>query len=113
MDMEDMGTASRPPTTATSYDFSITIIDIYTLDSEAIIPRSADSTSPALSLVQAGYLGSTPVSPSFAVSLKTLELFRRLRLRKPSFSVEAFAKVICDLYAVSPNVIYAVDCTKS
>ena len=35
-----------------------------------------------------------------AVSIKTLELYRRLRRRKPGFSIEAFTKVICDIYMV-------------
>ncbi|KAH7904203.1 hypothetical protein BJ138DRAFT_1239965, partial [Hygrophoropsis aurantiaca] len=39
-------------------------------------------------------------TPSLAFSLPTLELYRRIRLRKPSFSVEAFAKVLCDLYGI-------------
>jgi hypothetical protein len=47
-----------------------------------------------------GYLGATPHSPTIAISLSTLELYRRLRLRKPSLSVEAFTKVLCDLYHV-------------
>ncbi|KAF9489129.1 hypothetical protein BDN71DRAFT_1402123, partial [Pleurotus eryngii] len=45
-----------------------------------------------------GYLGMTPITPNLAISLKTLELFRRLRLRKASLSVEAFAKVMCNYY---------------
>ncbi|OCH83908.1 hypothetical protein OBBRIDRAFT_815670 [Obba rivulosa] len=56
--------------------------------------------SAAEALTLHGYLATTPVSPSFAISFKTLELFRRLRLRKPSFSAEAFTKVICDFYVV-------------
>ena len=51
-------------------------------------------------LVKNGYLGNTPMTPSLAISLKTLELFRRIRLRKSSFSAEAYAKVLCDLYSV-------------
>ena len=47
-----------------------------------------------------GYLATSPVDPTLAISIKTLELFRRLRCRKASLSVEAYAKVLCDLYAV-------------
>ncbi|KAG1781307.1 hypothetical protein EV702DRAFT_1177559 [Suillus placidus] len=52
----------------------------------------------AEALVLASYLGTTPQAPSIAISITTLELYHRLRLRKPSLSVEAFSKVICDLY---------------
>lgn len=80
--------------------FDINVIDIYTLDTGVTIPRTAD-VPVAEALVLSGYLGTSPLCPSFAVSLKTLELYRRIRIRKPSFSLEAFAKVLCDFYVVS------------
>ncbi|TEB36285.1 hypothetical protein FA13DRAFT_1903597 [Coprinellus micaceus] len=45
-----------------------------------------------------GYLPTTPVNTSLAISLKTLQCYKYLCQRKASFSVEAFAKVLCDLY---------------
>lgn len=45
-------------------------------------------------------MGNGPINPSIAISLKTLDLYRIIRQRKPSFSFEAFAKVLCDLYTV-------------
>jgi hypothetical protein len=82
-----------------NYDFSLEVLDIYTLDSSITIPCS-DKELPIKALVKSGYLGNTPATPSLATSFRTLELFRRLRLRKSSFSVEAFVKVVCDLYSV-------------
>ena len=84
------------------FSFMIEVLDIYTLKSSVTIPCSGQEL-PIQALVKNGYLGNTPTTPSLAVSLKMLELFRRMRLRKPSFSVEAFAKVLCDLYSVSPR----------
>jgi hypothetical protein len=81
-------------------NFDIDIVDVYSLDSMARIMRSSDSKSPLEALVLQGFLGNAPLNPSIAVSIKTLELYRRIRMRKSSFSVEAFAKVIYDLYAV-------------
>jgi hypothetical protein len=81
----------------TSYDFEIEVLDIYTLQRKAIIPRNSKSASPAIDLVCAGFLSATPESPSLAVSLKTLELFRSIRLYRASFSIEAFTKVVCHL----------------
>jgi hypothetical protein len=83
-----------------NYDFEIDVIDIYSLATTASISRSADSTSASEALVLNGYLGSTPTFPSLAVSLNTLELLYIIRLRKASFSIEAYAKVVSDLYAV-------------
>ena len=64
------------------------------------IHRRSDEHPIAEALVLNGYLGTSPQSPSLAVSLKSLDLYHRIRLRKPSFSCEAFTKVVCDLYAV-------------
>ncbi|KAF9242903.1 hypothetical protein BU15DRAFT_86685 [Melanogaster broomeanus] len=92
---------SSPPSNAeeeASYDFTIPCINIYTVATEVTISRSATVSNPVEALVLNGYLSSTPHSPTIAVSFSTLELYHRLRLRKPSFSVEAFAKVICDIY---------------
>ncbi|KAG2363364.1 hypothetical protein BDR07DRAFT_1450743 [Suillus spraguei] len=52
----------------------------------------------AEALVLSGYLGATPHSPTITISLLTLELYRCLHLHKPLLSIEAFTKVICDLY---------------
>ena len=83
-----------------SYDFSIDSVDLYTLTTSIFVPRTSSMTA-AEALILQGYLATSPVDPTLAISIKTLELFRRLRCRKASLSVEAFAKVLCDLYAVS------------
>ena len=83
-----------------SYDFSIDSVDLYTLATSIFVPRTSSMTA-AEALILQGYLATSPVDPTLAISIKTLELFRRLRCRKASLSVEAFAKVLCDLYAVS------------
>ncbi|KAG6883489.1 hypothetical protein C0992_008628, partial [Termitomyces sp. T32_za158] len=54
----------------------------------------------ATSLVKHSYLRTTLEEPSLAVSLRTLELYYRIRRRRASFSIEAFAKVLCDLYKI-------------
>ncbi|KAG2101883.1 uncharacterized protein F5147DRAFT_746939 [Suillus discolor] len=47
-----------------------------------------------------------PHNPSIAVSLRTLEHYCLIRLRKPSFSIEAFSKVICDSYSIPFHRMY-------
>lgn len=84
----------------TGWDFDQDIIDLYTLAQVAVIPRDEDTTV-AVALVRAGFLGASPNNPSFAVSLRTLGLLYTIRLFKPSFSIEAFAKVVTHTLAVS------------
>ncbi|OCH87603.1 hypothetical protein OBBRIDRAFT_690665, partial [Obba rivulosa] len=86
----------------------ISIINMYTLQSTVHISRGADSQSAVEVIAFHGFLAMTPVAPSLAISFKTLELFRRLRLRKPSFSVEVFAKVLCDFYTIPYRRMYRV-----
>ncbi|KAI0676054.1 hypothetical protein C8Q78DRAFT_1074995 [Trametes maxima] len=83
----------------TSYNFSIDVVDIYTLQTTVTISRTGSQTA-VVALAEQGYMATTPISPSLAISFRTLELFRLIRLRKPSFSTEAFAKLVCDCYAL-------------
>ncbi|TFY68930.1 hypothetical protein EVJ58_g720 [Rhodofomes roseus] len=78
--------------------FQIDVLDIYTLQLNTVIQRPSTSESDATALVLAGYLGTSPVKPTLAVSLRTLELFRCLRLFKASYSIEGFAKLLCHQY---------------
>ncbi|KAI9063698.1 hypothetical protein FKP32DRAFT_1676382 [Trametes sanguinea] len=87
------------------YSFTIDVIDIYNLTASTTITRSADCSA-AVALVRHGYLGNAPVHPSLAISLKTLELFRCLKLVKASFSAEAFAKLICYQYYIPYRPLY-------
>ena len=87
--------------------FTIDVYDMHTLEARVEIPRREDQTT-AEALVAAGYLGNTPIAPSIAISLKTLEMLRSIRLFQASFSMEAFTKLLCHLYTVSP-LIYRHD----
>ncbi|KAJ3711310.1 hypothetical protein C8R42DRAFT_595980 [Lentinula raphanica] len=81
------------------YSFTINVVNLHTLATEQQISRD-ENTKAAVALVHAGYLGTAPEQPSLAISLQTLELFHTLRLFKPSFSVEAFAKTVCHTYSI-------------
>ncbi|KAG2361431.1 hypothetical protein BDR07DRAFT_1451611 [Suillus spraguei] len=74
------------------------MVDIFTLSTCATFHLSEDSLSPVQSLVSTGFLGNAPHNPSIAICLWTLEHYRLFHLCKPSLSIEAFAKVICDSY---------------
>ncbi len=91
--------AELPPS---EYDVEIDIVDLFSSERVAVIHRHPDQEL-ARALVVHGYLGTTPVRPELAISLRTLEHFRLLRLFKPSFSVEAFTKLLCYNYVVSSS----------
>ena len=54
-----------------------------------------------ISLAHIGFLGCSPTIPLVAFSSKCLELYHQLRRRQSSFSVQAYAKVLCALHNVS------------
>ncbi|KAH9931189.1 hypothetical protein B0H21DRAFT_699872 [Amylocystis lapponica] len=93
------GSSSENPSGAT-YDFDIDVLDIYSLASSAHISRAPTIEYTAEALMLNGYLGSSPFSPSLAISVKTLDLLRCLRLYKPSFSMEAYTKLLCHQYMI-------------
>ncbi|KAF8161430.1 hypothetical protein B0H34DRAFT_781939 [Crassisporium funariophilum] len=82
------------------HDFTIQIVDIYTAHDQALIKHSSESDSVARALALQGYTGNTPKQPTLAFAITTLEMFRLIRARKALFSIEAFAKVICDIYCM-------------
>ena len=90
-------------------DIEIAVVDIYTL-STSVKVSSADEGTTASALADLGFIGNAPFNPSIAVSMKTLELYRILRRRKPSFSIEAFVKVISDLYLVRLPPVASTHC---
>jgi hypothetical protein len=103
---ESSDSASRNHAASAPDDLDITlaVVDLYTIKSHATIKRRDDQHR-TIALVEAGYLGNSPEEPTMAISLKTLDLYRVLRQRKPSFSFESFAKVLCDLYQVRESML--------
>ncbi|KAL6300787.1 hypothetical protein BKA93DRAFT_819255 [Sparassis latifolia] len=91
------------------YNFDINVIDFHSLASSVTISHTEDSKSIAQALVLNGYLGTTPLSPSLAISFKTLEILWCLRLFKASFSIEAFAKLLCHYYKIYLEIRRMVD----
>ena len=88
-----------PPAEPSEYDFEVDALDLNTLELNRLIHRRG---IPAIeALLFEGYLGATPKNPTIAVSIAALELYRTLRLVKPSLSVEGFTKFLCYKYSVS------------
>lgn len=101
--MRSPSTPEQPASTAEDLDIKIIVVDLYTLALEAIIPHCHDQVM-AIALVEAGFMGNSPISPSIAISLKTLDLFKIIRQQKASFSTKAFTKILCDLYQVHDHM---------
>ena len=73
-------TSDTPPAVdvdPVSYDFSIECVDLYSLTMSIDVPRTSSMTAVEAIMVQ-GYLATSPVDPTLAISIKTLELFRKL-----------------------------------
>ena len=88
-------------------EYTVDTYDLWTLNQSLTVMRKQSSDSAALDIMAHGYLVKSPTQPTVAISMRTLELLYRLRQRKASFSIEAFAKVICDYYQVSLRALYA------
>lgn len=89
------------PTNGQQISYTVQVFCLFTLERSATILRPPESVSAAVDLMANGYVAKSPAQPTIVVSLKTLELLYRLRRRKASFSIEAFAKLVCDYYQVS------------
>lgn len=99
-DIEMLDATSAASEDAGCVSYTLRVYDLFTLQTEVTIQRPQNSVSPVLDLVKNGYIPKTPTQPKIAVSVKTLQLLYYIRQRKPSFSIEAFAKVVCDAYNV-------------
>lgn len=56
-----------------------------------------------VALIRVGMLGRSPQCPSVAICFDTLKLYLWLRCRNGQLSVQAMARILCDLHNVSSN----------
>ncbi|KAG2070065.1 hypothetical protein BDR04DRAFT_967693, partial [Suillus decipiens] len=59
-----------------------------------------------VSLVRVGLLGCSPIQPSVAIDIRTLELYYCLHRCQPQLSIQAMAKTLCDLQNVNYQLCY-------
>ena len=88
------------PVTDSYAEYTLAVYEIFTMERSYTVRRPQTSISAAVDFAEHGFLVKTPTLPNVAIGFQTLELFHRLRLRKPSMSAEAFTQVICDYYMV-------------
>lgn len=53
------------------------------------------------SFIRNGLVPSAPWTPAYAVSIRTLEIYRLTHLRSPHLAIEPFVKTLCDVYGAS------------
>jgi hypothetical protein len=64
------------------------------------VPIEHDSF-PNIALIQRGFIGTTPWSPQFAISLRTLDSFYRIQMQHPSLGIRPYVRALCDINSVS------------
>ena len=69
--------------------------------------HSSDSVSSAVTLLEYGIIGTSPLQPQLGFTIETLRFYRQLRRVCPRFSLDAFAKTLNFYHAVS-NIILTI-----
>ncbi|KAG8685049.1 hypothetical protein FRC09_014992, partial [Ceratobasidium sp. 395] len=85
---------ARLPFTAT-----VVVIDVFDRSSRTFTSRSGE-VYPNETLIRGGCLSSSPLVPVTAFSLNCLRLYRALRSRCSSYSIETFVKTLADIHYV-------------
>lgn len=60
-----------------------------------------DDLNFSATLVQHGYIGTSPLHPNTAIAINVLELFRVVSARCASLSIQAFVRALAEMHKVS------------
>ncbi|KAH7904826.1 hypothetical protein BJ138DRAFT_1119044 [Hygrophoropsis aurantiaca] len=84
---------------ANSGQWPIKVIDVICAEAVTIkiIPSDVFIAS---ALTRQGLIPCSPISPTVAITIDALEVYRVARLRSPHFSIQAYVKTLCDLHGV-------------
>ncbi|KAJ7033780.1 hypothetical protein C8F04DRAFT_1183753 [Mycena alexandri] len=80
----------------------IYVVDLFTAYFADVPITSADQYV-ASAYVRQGLMPAAAVFPSVVITVRVLEVFRRLQLRCPRVGVQAFVRTLCDLHGVAPR----------
>jgi len=64
------------------------------------LPSSSHDVFPNVTLMRHGFIGTSPLSPSVAISIRTLAVYRQTHRVCPRLSVRAEVRELCHLHAV-------------
>lgn len=67
--------------------------------------HTSDSVSSAVTLLEYGIIGTSPLQPQLGFTIETLRFYRQLRRVCPRFSLDAFAKALNFYHAVSNKML--------
>jgi hypothetical protein len=89
-----------------SFYYLVSYVNLFSLEYDDLktVDQQADEMA-NVSLISIGLLGCSPVDPTTAFTLETLELYHRIRRQQGSFSVQAMTKVLCSLNNVSLGLL--------
>ncbi|KAJ7041670.1 hypothetical protein C8F04DRAFT_1252601 [Mycena alexandri] len=78
------------------------VVDLFTAYFAEVPITQADEYV-ASAYVRQGLTPAAAVFPSVVITVRVLEVFRRLQLRCPRLGVQAFVRALCDLHGVAPR----------
>jgi hypothetical protein len=67
----------------------------------ATFVASIDDVFPNVTLMRNGFIGSSPLAPTVAISIRTLAAYRQTHRVCPRLSIQAEVRKLCHLHAVS------------
>lgn len=68
------------------------------------LPVHAVEIYPNETLLRNGFLGCSPLTPTVAITIRSLSAYQQMHRTCPRFSIYAFAKMLCHLHNVSLHV---------
>ncbi|KAH7920572.1 hypothetical protein BV22DRAFT_1107609 [Leucogyrophana mollusca] len=92
----------------------IELVDLFS-HRHTSLSAQASQVFPNETLIHHGYLGSSPLYPTVAISIRTLAAYCQIHRTCPQFSIQAQCKALChmhnftDAYDIYLEIIYRVD----
>ncbi|KAG6824531.1 hypothetical protein H0H92_006579, partial [Tricholoma furcatifolium] len=100
--MGDEGLTMGPSTShngSVENALALQVIDVFQTYKYSIDICTGDVNIPA-AIIRHGLLPTAPLKPSFAFSIRVMELYRTTSLRCPHLTIEPFVKSLCDLHKI-------------
>jgi hypothetical protein len=82
-----------------------------TVRKTVLIPMAETDVYQNEALLRSGYLGSSPLTPTVAVTIHSLSAYQQIHRTCPCYSIEAFSKTLCHLHNVSIRLHHGTCCT--
>ncbi|KAF9245372.1 hypothetical protein BU15DRAFT_71119 [Melanogaster broomeanus] len=80
--------------------WKVRVVDVFRAE-EVICTIKPNDSYITSALIHQGLMPCSPISPTTAITINALELFRTAHLRSPHFSIQAFVKTLCDLHGMT------------